>query len=141
MFPDATVFWVVLLVLLTGLVLNGLIVRPLLRVMHQRASAVKSARELAESAAAQARRSSADFDTRMRAARAEIYGEMDEKRRRALERRAELLARTRAEAEAAIRSATERLKAEASAARARLEQDASAIAGDIVERILGRKAS
>lgn len=141
MFPDATVFWVVLLVLLTGLVLNGLIVRPLLRVMQQRASAVRSARELAESAATQARKSSSDFDTRMRAARAEIYREMDEKRRRALERRAELLARTRAEVQASIRSATDRVKAETSAARTRLEQDASAIAGDIVERILGRKAS
>jgi len=141
LFPDATVFWVVLLVLLTGLVLNSLIVRPLLQVMQLRASAVKSARDLAESAATQARRASSDFDTRMRAARAEIYREMDEKRRRAMERRAELLARTRAEAEASIRSATDRVKAEASAARARLEQDAAAIAGDIVERILGRKAS
>jgi F0F1-type ATP synthase membrane subunit b/b' len=66
---------------------------------------------------------------------------MDEKRRGALERRAALLARTRAEAEGSIRTATERLRGEAAAARARLEGEASAIAAEIVERVLGRKAS
>jgi F0F1-type ATP synthase membrane subunit b/b' len=66
---------------------------------------------------------------------------MDEKRRQALERRSELLARTRAEAEAAIREATERVRAQAAQARARLEQDATTLAAAIVERVLGRKAS
>lgn len=141
MFPDQTLFWAVSIVLLTGLALNGLIVRPLRRVMERRASAVKSARELAQSAAAQAARATAEFDARTGAARAEIYREMDEKRRRALERRAELLARTKAEAEASIGRATEQLTSETAAARARLEQDASAIANEIMERVLGRKAS
>jgi F-type H+-transporting ATPase subunit b len=140
-FPDQTVFWSIFIILLTGLALNGLIVRPLRRVMERRAGAVKSARALAESAAARAAQAAAEFDARTNAARAEIYREMDEKRRRALERRAELLAKTKAEAEASIADATERLKNDASTARARLEQDASVIANEIVERVLGRRAS
>jgi F0F1-type ATP synthase membrane subunit b/b' len=140
-FPDLTVFWVVFLILLTGVILNGLIIRPVLRVMQERQGAVTSARQLAESAAAKAQAATAEFEARTQAARAEIYREMDEKRRRALERRAALLAQTRAEAEASIRQAGERVKAQASAAREQLDREANTLAGAIVERVLGRRAS
>ncbi len=141
MFPDVTVLWALFLVLLAGVMLNGLIVAPLKKVMDAREQAVKSARELAESAASQAQAASADFSARIQAARDEIYREMEEKRRQALDRRAQLLAATRAEAEAEIREATERIKNDTVVARARLEQDATALAADITERMLGRKAS
>ena len=141
MFPDVTVFWVVFFIFLTGVIFNRLILRPILRVMAEREGAVKSARELAESAAAQARTATAEFEARMQAARREIYREMDDKRRRALARRAELLAGTRAQVETEIVQARESLQNQAAAARARLEQDATVLAGDIVERVLGRKAS
>jgi len=140
-FPDLTVFWVIFFVLLTGVLLNGLIIKPVQRVMQQRDQAVKSARQLAESAAEKARAASAEFDSRTQAARAEIYREMDEKRRGALDRRSELLARTRAEVEAEIVGARERLRAQSVAARDRIEQEAGAHAAQIVERVLGRKAS
>jgi F-type H+-transporting ATPase subunit b len=140
-FPDVTVFWVVFLILLTGVILNGLILKPVLRVMADREGAGRSARELAESAAAQARAASAEFESRTQAARSEIYREMDEKRRRALARRADLLAETRSRVEAEIGTARESLRTQAAAARAALEQDANVLAGDIVERVLGRKAS
>ena len=141
MFPDVTVFWVIFFIFLTGMIFNGLILRPILRVMAERQGAVKSARELAESAAAQARAATTEFESRTQAARNEIYREMDEKRRRALGRRAELLAETRAGVETQIIQARESLQKQAAAARARLEQDANVLAGDIVERVLGRKAS
>jgi len=139
--PDLTVFWVIFFVLLTGLCLDRLILRPLLRVMGEREGAVQAARALAETASARARAATAEFESKTQAARSEIYREMDEKRRQALERRSELLARTRADAEAAIREATERVRAQAVQARERLEQEASTLAAAIVERVLGRKAS
>lgn len=141
MFPDVTVFWIIALILLTGLILNGLILKPVLRVMQAREGAVKSARQLAESAAAKARAATAEFESRTQAARTEIYREMDEKRRRALDRRAELLAQTRAETESAIQQARDRVKTQAADARAQIERDAHALAEDIVVRVLGRKAS
>ena len=141
MFPDVTVFWVIFFIFLTGAIFNGLILRPILRVMAEREGAVKSARELAESAAGQARTATAEFEARMQAARSEIYREMDDKRRRALARRSELLAETRAKVETEIVQARESLQKQAAAARARLEQDANVLAGDIVERMLGRRAS
>ena len=141
MFPDLTVFWVIFFILLTGIILNGLILKPVLRVMSEREDAVKSARRLAESAAAQAQTATAEFETRTQAARTDIYREMDEKRRRALERRSELLAQTRTQVEQEIAKARESLRTQTTAARATLEQDATGLAGDIVERVLGRKAS
>ncbi len=141
MFPDVTVFWVVFLILLTGVILNGLILKPVLRVMADREGAVRSARELAESVAAQARAATAEFEARTQAARTEIYREMDEKRRRALARRADLLAETRSRVESEISTARESLRNQAAAARAALDRDANVLAGDIVERVLGRKAS
>jgi F-type H+-transporting ATPase subunit b len=140
-FPDVTVFWVVFLILLTGVILNGLILKPVLRVMADREGAVRSARELAESVAAQARAATAEFEARTQAARTEIYREMDEKRRRALARRADLLAETRSRVESEISTARESLGNQAAAARAALDRDANVLAGDIVERVLGRKAS
>jgi F0F1-type ATP synthase membrane subunit b/b' len=140
-FPDLTVFWVVFLILLTGIILNGLIIRPVLRVVHEREGAVTSARQLAETAAARAEVATAEFESRTQAARAEIYREMDESRRRALERRVTLLAQTRQEAEMSIGQASERIRQQATTARGELEREAGALAGHIVERVLGRKAS
>jgi F-type H+-transporting ATPase subunit b len=137
-FPDQTVFWAFAFIMLTGVALNRLLIRPLRRAMREREGAVKAARQMAESAASQARSATAEFETRTQAARSEIYREMDEKRRRALERRAELLARTRADAEASIDEAGKRLRSQAAAARAQLEADATNMAGAIVERVLGR---
>lgn len=141
MFPDVTVFWVVLLILVSGAILNGLIINPVLKVMQEREGAVKSARQLADTTAVRAQAATAEFDARTQAARAEVYREMDEKRRQALDRRTALLAATRAEAEAAIQQATGQVKADTAAARTQLDRDADLIAGDIVERVLGRRAS
>ena len=141
MFPDVTVFWVILLILLAGVILNGLILTPVLRVMQAREGAVKSARQLAESAATKAQAATAEFESRTQAARSEIYREMDDKRRRALDRRTDLLAQTKSETEAALLQATQRLKTQAAEARAQLDRDASGLADEIIVRVLGRKAS
>ena len=132
MFPDVTVFWVVFFIFLTGVIFNGLILRPILRVVSEREGAVKSARELAESAATEARAATAEFEARIQAARSEIYREMDEKRRRALARRAELLAETRAKVETEISKARESLQNQAAVARehgARFHTDATQVLG------------
>jgi F0F1-type ATP synthase membrane subunit b/b' len=66
---------------------------------------------------------------------------MDEMRRGALARRAEIVAETRAEAEAAVADAARRLDAEAENARRRLEAEAQSLGNAAAERILGRRAS
>jgi len=139
--PDVSVFWVILFVMLLTVIIDRLLLRPVLRVIQQREDAIRSAREMAERSANQARAAAAEFDQKTTAARGEIYKQMDEMRRAALAQRAELIAQTRAEADAQIAAASERLQVETEEARRRLEADADALGGAVAERILGRKVS
>ena len=141
MLPDLSLFWVIFFVLLLTFVLNRLLFKPLLRVMEERQRAVTSARELAERSAHEARRATAEFDRKTGEARADLYRQMDEMRRTALEERAAIMNQTRAEAESEISAASATLQAEADEARRRLSVDAEALGSAVAERILGRKAS
>jgi F-type H+-transporting ATPase subunit b len=139
--PDLSVLWVIFFVLLLTVVLDRLLFRPVLRVMGEREQAIRSARELAERSANEARLASAEFEKKTGEARADLYRQMDEMRRSAMNERAEILARTRAEAETEIAAASAKLAAEADEARRRLSADADALGAAVAERILGRKAS
>jgi F0F1-type ATP synthase membrane subunit b/b' len=109
--------------------------------MQQREGAIRSARELAESSRLKAQAAADEFEVRTRAARNDIYRQMDEKRRAALERRAELVAETRREIEQTVDEASDRLQRQAEAARQQIDRDADSLASTLVERVLGRKAS
>jgi F-type H+-transporting ATPase subunit b len=139
--PDLSVVWVIVLVLVLSVLLDRLLLRPVTRIMKARESAIGSARELAESARVRAQAAIDEFDAKTRAARAEVYRQMEENRRAALATRAELVAATRGEVERSMADATARLRTQTEAARSQLERDADALAGTIVERVLGRKAS
>ena len=141
MIPDLSVAWVIFFVLLLTVIVDRLLLRPVLRVVAAREGAIRSARELAERSANDARAAAAEFDQKTTAARADIYKQMDEMRRAANAERAEAMARSRAEAEAEIAAASSRLKAETEDARRKLESDADALGGVVAERILGRKVS
>ena len=136
--PDLTTLWVVFLLLVCTALLNWLIFRPILGVIDQRATAVRSARELAESAAQKATAATAEYDAKLAAARADVYGQMDEMRRTALDRRAHLLADTRAEVATELGAATERVRRESAEARTMLDREAAGLAEAIVGRVLGR---
>src|SRR5688500_17541151 len=139
--PDLSVFWVIFFVMLLTVIIDRLLLRPVMRVMQEREKAIRSARELAEQSANEAKAAAAEFDQKTMAARAETYRQMDEMRRAAMAERSQALARTRAEAEAQVAAASERLKAETEEAKRRLEADADALGGAVAERILGRKVS
>jgi F-type H+-transporting ATPase subunit b len=139
--PDLSVVWVIVFVLLLAAVLDRLLLRPMTSVMAEREGAIRSARDLADSSRARAHGASEEFEARTRAARADVYRQMDEKRRAALAIRAELVAETKREVEHSIHEASARLQSQADAARRQLDRDADALATSIVERVLGRKAS
>lgn len=136
--PDITTLWVVGFLLLCTYLLNTLVFKPIIQVIEQRAGAVRSARELAESAAQKATAAAAEYDHKLNAARADVYHQMDDVRRVALDKRAELLAGTRATVEKELSTATARVQQDSKEARAALDRDASNLAGAIVARVLGR---
>ncbi|PYR77566.1 MAG: hypothetical protein DMF86_08860 [Acidobacteria bacterium] len=139
--PNLSVFWVILFVLVLTFVIERLLLRPVMSVIRAREQAIASARELAQRSASEAQAATAEFERKTAAARAEIYRQMDEMRRTALGRRAEIVAQTRAEAETAVAEALRQLDAESRAARRRLEADAETLGAAAADRILGRRAS
>jgi F-type H+-transporting ATPase subunit b len=136
--PDITVLWVVGFLLLCTYLLNTLVFKPILRVIEERGAAVRGARELAESSAQKATAAAAEYDHKLNTARAEVYRQMDDMRKAALGKRAELLASTRATVEQELATASARVQHESKEARAALDRDASNLAGAIVSRVLGR---
>lgn len=141
MIPDLSVVWVIAFVLILSIVLDRLLLRPLTHVMREREGAIRSARELAESSRNRAQAATEEFDAQTRAARNDVYKQMEDKRRAALERRANLVAATRREIEQTVHDAADRLNAQTVAARQQIDRDADTLAATIVERVLGRKAS
>jgi F-type H+-transporting ATPase subunit b len=136
--PDITTLWVVGFLLLCTFLLNTLVFKPMLQVIEQRTTMVRGARELAESASQKATAAADEYDRKLNAARAEVYGQMDEMRKAALDKRASLLASTRATVEQELKTASARVQQESADARATLDRDASTLAGAIVTRVLGR---
>ena len=141
MLPNLSVLWVIFFILVLTFIVNRLLLKPVLGVNRRREEAIESARELARRSATEAQAATAEFERKTTAARAEMYREMDEMRRAALGHRAEVVAQTRAEAEAQVAEAITRLDAEAAAARRTLEADAQVLGAAAAERILGRRAS
>jgi len=141
MLPNLSVLWVIFFVLVLTVVVDRLILRPVLGVIRKREEAIESARELARRSATEAQAATAEFEKKTAAARAEMYREMDEMRRAAMNRRAEIVAETRAEAEAQVADAARKLDADAEAAKQKLQAEANALGLAAAEKILGRKAS
>jgi F0F1-type ATP synthase membrane subunit b/b' len=139
--PDLTVLAVIFSVLLLTIIVNTLLFRPILRVMQAREDAIEQARRLAAEAEQRAAAVLAEYERRTTAARSELYGEMDATRRAALESRAELLTRTRDEANAARTHAAHQLAEATAAARSQLTAEAASLSEAIVDRVLDRKAS
>jgi F-type H+-transporting ATPase subunit b len=135
---DISTLWVVFFLLLCTFLLNTLIFKPILKVIDQRTTAVRGARELAESASTKAAAAAAEYDTKLNAARAELYKQIDDTRRAALDKRAALLAETRQSVGRETQSATARVSQESEEARAALDRDASDLANAIVSRVLDR---
>lgn len=141
MLPDLSVLWVIFFLLVLTVILDRFLFKPIQRVIRQREDAVRSAQELAERSAREAASATAEFEQKTAAARAEVYRQMDDVRKTALQARAELVSETRAQAEQEIAAASARLQAEADEARRRLSAEAEVLGAQAAERILGRKAS
>ena len=124
MIPDLSFLWVIFLVLLITTLLNLLLFKPLIAVMRRRDGAVTSARTLAESAAARAQQAADELESRTKAARADVYQQMDASRRAAEDSRAQLLAAAREQVAASTSAATAQIATETAEARVRIERDA-----------------
>ena len=121
--------------------LKAMLFGPLNRILKQRRVLTEGARKVAEESLAAAKRKADEYDVKLREARGVVYKEQEEMRKRWLEEQGNEVAQARMRMEASVKTAREALAADAAAAQSSLKDASSALADQIAETVLGRKAA
>ena len=126
---------VILLALLYALY-SAIVHKPLKRVLAERRSKTEGAVEKsrADIAAAEARMS--EYEQRLREARAAVFRTQEARRQEALESRSAAVNGARSKAQAQVQAARKDIDGDRVAAEAGLQKEASALAAEIVRRVL-----
>lgn len=130
----------VLLFLLIYFYLKSMLFGPLQKVLDQRAVLTEGARKAAEASLAEAERRQQEYEKKFNEARAEVYRSQEEVRRKWLDEHAAQIAEARKVAETTVRSAKEQLAIEAAATRENLTMPSAALAEEISQAVLARRA-
>lgn len=131
----------VALLLLLHFYLKAMLLGPLEKVLKERDRLTKGAREAGAQSRAAADKKTQEYEAKLREARAEVYKEQEEIRRRWLEDQASEVAQARERNAAAVRRAREEIVAEAAAARRSLTESSGALADEIATAVLAGRAS
>jgi F-type H+-transporting ATPase subunit b len=130
---------IIILVLLHNflkLVLFG----PVEKMLRERNALTHGARKAAEQSLANAERKTAEYEAQFRDAKAVVYREQEDTRRKWLEDQIEQMAKAKADADARLAAAKNEIVAEATAARADLTQSSEGLADQIATSLLsGRR--
>jgi F-type H+-transporting ATPase subunit b len=129
------------LLLLLHFYLKAMLFGPLEKVLKERDRLTKGAREAGARSLAAADKKTQEYEVKLREARAEVYKEQEEIRRRWLEDQASEVAQARERNAAAVRKAREEIAAEAAAARRSLTESSGALADEIATTVLAGRAS
>jgi F-type H+-transporting ATPase subunit b len=120
------------------LVLNIFLYKPIRAILAQRRQEIQSARERAVTVDEQVQKKVAEYEARLRDAKADVGAKRAELVKEAQVEEASLLGKARQEAAASIASIRDRVAKESVEARVLLKAQAEALSGDICEKILGR---
>jgi F-type H+-transporting ATPase subunit b len=131
----------VILLIILHFYLKAVLFGPLDRVMEKRRELTEGARKLAEDSLAAATRKADEYEAKLRDARAVVYKQQEEIRKRWLEEQAQQVAEARTRSESTVKTAREALAQDVAAARKSLQDSSAAVADQIVATVLGRKAA
>ena len=131
----------IILLIVLHFYLKAVLFGPLDRVMRKRRELTEGARKVAEDSLAAASRKADEYEAKLRDARAVVYKEQEELRKRWLEEQSNEVTGFRARTEASVKAAREALAAEADAARKSLQDSSAAVADQIVTMVLGRRSA
>ncbi len=126
----------VVLFVLLYIAYRAIVHNRLMQVLGERRARTEGAIEKARADVAAADAKTAEYEQRIRDAKLALYKAQEQRRQQALERRGKLLAEARSAADAQVRTAKQALDQDAAAARARLQSEAEALAGEIIRTIL-----
>lgn len=130
----------VCLFLLVYFYLKSMLFGPLEKVLKQRDGLTEGARKAAGKSLAGAERKQQEYEKKFNEARTEVYRSQEEMRRGWLDQQTAQLAEARKKAEEAVRSAKEQIAAESARARENLTLPSAALAEEIAQAVLARKA-
>jgi F-type H+-transporting ATPase subunit b len=126
---------VILLALLYALYAN-IVHKPLRRVLEERRGKTEGAVEKSRADIAAAEARTAEYEQRLREARATLFRAQDARRQAALDARANAANEARGKAQAQVASAKNDIEADRAAAQASLQGEATRLAQEIVRRVL-----
>jgi F-type H+-transporting ATPase subunit b len=113
-----------------------LVYNKLQQVLAERHARTEGAIQQARAAIASAEQRTAEYEQKLREARAQIYAVQESYRNRMMQRRAEAIAQTRNESDEMIKSARGEVEQEKITAEAGLQKQAEMLADQIIESIL-----
>lgn len=126
---------VILLALLYALY-TAIVHKPMQRVLAERRSKTEGAVEKSRADIAAAEARTAEYEQRLREARAAIFRSQEARRQAALQARSHALSEARNKAQTQVQAAKQTIEADRVAAQAGLQKDAAALAEEIVRRVL-----
>ncbi|HEX3880435.1 MAG TPA: ATP synthase F0 subunit B [Bryobacteraceae bacterium] len=130
-----------LLIIFLTYYLKFVFFKPLEKVLRERYEATEGARKLAEQSLQRAAAKTAEYETTLRSARAEIYQAQEKAYKNFQEKSAAQIAAAREQTDNAVREAKQQLTVDVKAAKASLSNDSEALANQIAETILRRRAA
>ena len=126
---------VILLALLYALY-TALVHKPLRRVLEERRSKTEGAVEQSRADIAAAEARTAEYEQRLREARAVVFRSQEARRQAALQARTNAVNEARTKAQAQVQAAKKDIEADRAAAQAGLQADVAALAQEIARRVL-----
>ncbi len=126
---------VILLALLYALY-TGIVHKPLRRVLAERRAKTEGAVEKSRADIAAAEARTAEYEQRLREARASVFRAQEARRQAALQARSHAVNEARNKAHAQVQAAKQAIEADRVAAQAGLQKDAAALAEEIMRRVL-----
>jgi len=131
----------VVLLIILHFYLKAVLFGPLDRVMQKRRELTEGARKIAEDSLAAATRKADEYEAKLRDARAAVYKQQEEIRKRWLDEQAQQVAEARARSESTVKSAREAIAQDVAAARKSLQDTSTVVADQIVATVLGKRAA
>ncbi len=126
---------VIILVLLHNF-LKYVLFQPIEKMLQERHELTDGARKAAEQSLANAERKTAEYEAQFRDAKAVVYKEQEETRKKWLEDQTAQMAKSKADADAQLAAAKKAIVAEAAAAKVELEQSSQTLADQIATSLL-----
>jgi F-type H+-transporting ATPase subunit b len=127
---------VALIVLIFYLILRSVFFKPLLRVMAEREVRTLGAQKAAEAAQAAAAAKVKQYEEALRHAKAKVYAEQEEQRKKVLDERAAYLKDVRSKMAAEVSRGKENVAGQLEAAKKEIEGNVSQLAAEIARRVL-----